>query len=346
MAFEELFKSTLKIHRMNMGPGNRSKTKEFSTTKQILYPYQYERAYFKEISRIQKSFLDPLTKIISEQLPGWISEFKVDSSLKRDSYINIDQIIESNNLKLDGFSEDYQELLQEEQQQVEETYVEQAEILLLFLNTLGSNIATFNDRQNQKHFKQLLGTTWTVPEPWLDEVINTWALTNFDLIRSLTVEGIAKVNFIVSQGIQFGETYSEIMAKIRKSNKNITQARSRLLARDQVGKLNGQLTKRRMQEAGVLLYIWATVKDERVRGNPNGKYPGAIPSHFIMDGKLCRWDDNNVYSLDNGKTWIPRPLKAPRAVPGQEIQCRCTGLGYFNDIINEIDNEIEEELVA
>lgn len=350
MAYEELFKNLLKIHRTNMGAGNRTKTKEFNNSSNILYPYQYERQYFKEISRIQKSFLNPLTKVISEQLPGWLQEYKVDKSVKLDSYISIDRIIlddiDISTIKLDTFSEDFENLIQEEQNKINEVYVTQAAVLLLFLNTLGKNTAEFNRKQLNKDFKKVLGTDWNPPEPWLDEVINTWSATNFDLIKSLTNEGIKRVNTIVSQGVQFGLTYKDIMRDIRKSNKNITQARSQLIARDQIGKLNGLLTKRRMEEVGISMYTWATVKDERVRGNPSGKYPGAVPSHFVMNGKLCRWDDNNVYSTDGGKTWIPRPLKAPRAIPGQKIQCRCTALGYFNDIIDEVDSEINEELAA
>jgi hypothetical protein len=359
MAYEELFKELLKAKRLNMGAGNRKKTKTFSTTKVWLYPTQWERAYFKEISKLQKSFLDPLTQYVRDNVDDWVQEYKVDSSIKRDSYLDNYLTLENtikahfrmvrrveNKEKFDGFTEDYQNMLEQEEAAVEETYVDNAAQIIAFITFIGNNTADFNDTQVQKFMKQALGVNWNVPEPWLQEVIDAWALNNYDLIKSLTNEGIKRVNTIVSNGVQMGQSTSDIMKEIRKSNKNITKARSALIARDQIGKLNGMLSKRRMQEAGLNWYIWQTVLDERVRGNPSGKYPKAVPSHYIMEGKLCKWGDNTVYSDDDGKTWKNRTGKMPIAIPGQEIQCRCTQLPYMDNIIEQVDNEINEELAA
>jgi hypothetical protein len=96
-----------------------------------------------------------------------------------------------------------------------------------------------------------------------------------------------------------------------------------------------------MESAGLSMYIWSTSGDERVRGDPGGFFPDAIPSHFAMDGLLCRWDDPTVYSDDGGKTWRDRPSGAVKLHPGEDYQCRCTALAYWQEIVDEADEQID-----
>jgi SPP1 gp7 family putative phage head morphogenesis protein len=94
----------------------------------------------------------------------------------------------------------------------------------------------------------------------------------------------------------------------------VTEERARVIARDQVGKLNGQLTELRQRQAGVTTYYWRTSRDERVR-----------EAHDVLEGMLCRWDDPTVYSDDGGATWKPRSaIGAFEGQPGGEFQCRCS----------------------
>jgi SPP1 gp7 family putative phage head morphogenesis protein len=82
--------------------------------------------------------------------------------------------------------------------------------------------------------------------------------------------------------------------------------RAAFIARDQASKWNGELNRFRQQDAGVTEYVWSTSGDERVRGNPDGKYPNAKPSHWAREGKTFRWN------------------KPPEdGHPGIAINCRC-----------------------
>jgi uncharacterized protein with gpF-like domain len=67
-----------------------------------------------------------------------------------------------------------------------------------------------------------------------------------------------------------------------------------------------------------------------------------------MDEGLCRWDNASVYSDDGGKTWKPRPSGAVMQHPGQDYQCRCTALSYWDELVDEVDAKIAqyEELDA
>ena len=69
----------------------------------------------------------------------------------------------------------------------------------------------------------------------------------------------------------------------------IGRRRADFIARDQLATVNGELTRARHQRLGGEEYIWDTSRDERVRGNPQGLYPRARPSHFVREGRAFRW---------------------------------------------------------
>lgn len=106
----------------------------------------------------------------------------------------------------------------------------------------------------------------------------------------------------------------------------VTERRAKIIARDQTSKLTSVLAQTRQQSIGVDEYIWRTVRDQRVVGNPAGKFPEGSSkhgNHYKMDGVHCRWDDPTVYSKDGGKTWIKREGDMPKNHPGHDILCRC-----------------------
>jgi SPP1 gp7 family putative phage head morphogenesis protein len=127
-----------------------------------------------------------------------------------------------------------------------------------------------------------------------------------------------------------GWSVSSLAQEILAMDSKISQGRANFIARDQIGKLNGHISQRRMESAGLSMYEWMTSGDERVR-----------ESHWIMDGLLCRWDDPTVYSDDGGKTWKDRPSGAVLLHPGDDFQCRCTSLAYWQEIVGEVDEQID-----
>ena len=82
-----------------------------------------------------------------------------------------------------------------------------------------------------------------------------------------------------------------------------------MLARDQIAKLNGDITQQQQQDAGVVEYVWSTSGDSRVR-----------PSHAALNHKRFRWDDPPVVDEKTGR----------RCHPGKDYQCRCCALPVFN----------------
>jgi SPP1 gp7 family putative phage head morphogenesis protein len=219
--------------------------------------------------------------------------------------------------------------------------------ITFFLTQTGNDVADFNSKQWQKFTKVILGQPFAPSEPWLDDAIGIWSTNNFRLVKSLSDEYIKKLNNTVLEGVSAGRPWDDIMKDVRKMDKNMTRSRARLLARDQVGKLNGQLTKRRNQEAGVSLYDWLTAGDERVRPvDPRLQASTSVPNHRLMSGTTNKWDDATVMSEDGGKTWKKRPSNMQGAIPGSQIQCRCTAASKFDEMIEEVDQELEQEEAA
>jgi SPP1 gp7 family putative phage head morphogenesis protein len=373
---ELLLKQLLTIRRRNMGKANRNRSRKTTEKINWLYPHSIEKRYAKGITTLMRSITLPATEEIFDQLDSWIDdyellqgridsiskEFKLPKKIIQDSIFNNKPIttfqyiksgnlsklkrdsirLEINKFRYDSYPDDFNVFMKELQEEFNKKILENPSTRA-FITTIGLQVSDQNKKQWHKFSKKLLGIEFVTDEPWETETIKSWGDTNLGLIKGLGDDYVKRINTIVSEGVQFGRTSQSIRKEIRKVNKDINKTRANLIARDQVGKLNGQLTKRRQQDAGLDWYIWSTAQDERVRGNPTGKYPKAVPSHFIMNGKVCKWNDNTVYSDDGGKTWKKRTGKMPIAIPGEEIQCRCTALAFFADILAEVDAGIKKE---
>lgn len=86
---------------------------------------------------------------------------------------------------------------------------------------------------------------------------------------------------------------------------DVTQSRAELIARDQVLKLNAEVTQKRHEAAGIVEFVWSTSRDERVR-----------PDHKVLEGKRYRYDDPPVVDRRRGT----------RGLPGIHFQCRCVAI--------------------
>ena len=194
------------------------------------------------------------------------------------------------------------------------------------LGNIADSAFSFNGGQYDKSCKSSLGVEFPSDESWWTGARKLWQDTNYDIIRSDIKKYIADINSATEQAVTNGWSVKALSDKIQALDAKITRSRANFIARDQMGKLNGTITQRRMQDIGLTMYEWSSSLDERVR-----------ESHAVMDGKLCRWDDATVYSEDGGKTWKPRPSGAVLMHPGMDYQCRCTALAWFDELLDEAD---------
>lgn len=159
----------------------------------------------------------------------------------------------------------------------------------------GTDVDAFHKRAIKEQFKRVLGIDIFASEPWHRNTMAAFVNQNVNLITTIEQRQLGRVNNIVSQGFATGLRHEEI-AKELVSSFDIAESDAARIARDQVSKLNGQLTMLRQTEVGVEKYRWITALDDRVR-----------PSHEEKHGKVYAWNDP---PNDTGH-------------PGEDINCRC-----------------------
>ncbi|MGD8707076.1 MAG: hypothetical protein PVI88_00145 [Nitrosopumilaceae archaeon] len=336
---KKLFLELLKLKRKEMGPGNRARSKNPVKGINWIYPFSVERKYAKWLQSMMQQIIEPATEFVRANVGNWIKEYA--------------------EMTADAYPGDLRVNIEDIEKTLKQIYEERGEEVRTLIADFGFQVSGQNIQQWKKFTKKVLGVEFVITEPWEIEIIKAWAEDNFTLVKSLSQEYIKKVNTIVSEAVTTGRTagylvkqptFKEIeqgvFRKLKKWNKNYAEYRTRLIARDQVGKLQGQFTQRRQEDAGIDSYFWVTAGDERVRGNPAGPWKNAVPSHYIMSGVLCRWDNVTLYSENNGKTWKKRKAKMPKAHPGQEIQCRCSAIPNMIDLVEQVDKLIENEKAA
>lgn len=109
-----------------------------------------------------------------------------------------------------------------------------------------------------------------------------------------------------------GRTPAQLRDRIEE-RLGVTERKATYIARDQVGTLNGQITRARHKAAGIESYVWTTAGDERVRD-----------LHRELDGKRFRYDDPPVIN-DAGDT----------GHPGDDHTCRCFQYPWLPEIEDE-----------
>ena len=331
-----LFKDLVKMNRKKLTP--RARKSRPKRTKIWQVPIGKEREMARLIKSILKKFSDIAMPRIKANLMGWVQSYKPD---RADSKHPIGDIVD-NWKRIDGFSDEYANIDLELEAEFGSIFLEGGRgINKAYINseleTLGISTSNWNQAQWLKFASEVTGLATAIPEPWLMEVVSAWKNTNYTMIKSLSQEYIKEMNRIVHSGVMSGKPWDEVMRDIRDKDWNITQYKASFLARDQIGKLNGQMSKRRQQESGVELYEWSTSRDERVR-----------ETHMNLEGKICSYDDDSVYAdtVAEAKAgnWQDRESADMFVgIPGEDFQCRCSGIPVMDDLLDDVDDEIQSD---
>lgn len=138
---------------------------------------------------------------------------------------------------------------------------------------------------------------------------------NVSLIRSLTTTPLDEVERVILRGFVAGDRH-ETIAKEIEQRFNVARSRARLIARDQVGKLNAQVGRDANKALGLNQFRWRSLRDNAVR-----------PQH-------AEWDRKShiaPFSYDGTQGYRPPEL------PGEAVQCRCYDEAVFDSIYAELD---------
>jgi uncharacterized protein with gpF-like domain len=164
---------------------------------------------------------------------------------------------------------------------------------------------------------QIVGIDPTFGQPTFVVLRDTYIENNVKLIKTIPEQDLASVEKIFSAPENVGRSVGEL-SDMLEERFDVSKSRAQRIARDQTLKLNAGITAERQRLAGISRYIWTTSKDERVRGNPLGKWPlpksGLGGDHYRLDGSIQTW---NAPPIVNTAT-------LRRAHPGFDYECRCT----------------------
>lgn len=177
------------------------------------------------------------------------------------------------------------------------------------------SLANMSRKLSIKEWKKAVKATLGIDlmdDYYLDEFyresLTRWIDENVNLIKTIPQETLSDMHNIVLEGFKSGKTTTSIVKEIQHTY-GVKRSSARLLARDQLSKLNGEIAKAQQQDAGVEEYIWSDSGDGRVRKR-----------HKQLNGKKFRWDDPPVIDTRTGR----------RGNPGDDYQCRCVALPVFD----------------
>lgn len=169
------------------------------------------------------------------------------------------------------------------------------------IDQVAGDVARYNRRDMGRVLAAVLGVDPLGTEQWLAGEAALFLKSNAALITKLEDETRGKVQAAVAEAVKRGTRVEALTEEILGIDGivDVSISRARLIARDQVSKFNGDLTRIRQTEVGIEEYVWATAGDERVR-----------ETHAAHAGKTYRWDSPPA---DTGH-------------PGEDYQCRCVAI--------------------
>lgn len=195
--------------------------------------------------------------------------------------------------RLDAPADDLARMLERLRVRVAAAVIPPGEIARI-AESISRDVSRHNRGQLDIVFEATIGVGLPATEPGIADVLRAFVRENVRRMKNLSNEALDRVEASVLRGFRRGRTNASIAADIQ-ADLGISRRRARLIARDQIASLNGELTQIRQASMGVQEYIWRTAGDERVR-----------PSHAALDGTRQRWDDPPA-----------------EGHPGEPINCRC-----------------------
>jgi SPP1 gp7 family putative phage head morphogenesis protein len=177
--------------------------------------------------------------------------------------------------------------------------------------TFAQRTSTYQRIQLERQVHAALGANVFASEPNLRPQIDGFVAENVSLITALPQRTLAEIEQAATRALMNATLHKNLAAEIE-DRLGVAEEKAKLIARDQVGKLYGQVNATRQQALGVERFIWRTVEDERVRTR---------------------------HRLINGKTYKYPKGHPTEGVPGQPINCRCYADPVFDDVLDAAESE-------
>lgn len=245
------------------------------------YPLSHERHYQKQLTALVNKMHDVVFANMNT-INAYIKQYRTDDE-SADQLERIKQI-----------------LIEQYGTEVTKEFIERK------VNEMFDTINGYNANEMTQTLKSAFGVDMFAANPDLDTLKTLWANENIAYTKSIETQYFDRTANIISNAVRNGDLTKDVSSQIE-AQTGVSQRRAQVIARDQIGTLNGQLTQVRQTDVGIRQYIWRTSEDRRVR-----------PEHRARDGKTFDWDN-----------------PPPDGHPGVPVSCRCVALPIIDiDKIN------------
>ncbi len=262
-----------------------------------LSPRPIERDYLHELLIL----MSPARALVNERLVYELASFAREAVIRSDDDDDshgerIDAWSDRVDFIMDGVRVEYAKRI--DKQRVRNT-----------ARSAGFHAEKFNREQMNRQLRTLLRFDVVGQDPMLEGMMKAFTQENVALITSIPSRYFDEIESTVIRQFRQGKRAEEVADKLQERY-DVSESRAALIARDQIGKFNGELTQVRQTNLGIERYIWRTSRDERVR-----------ESHQELEGEVFDWVGGR---------------QPPEGHPGMPIQCRCTAEPYLQDLIDAL----------
>lgn len=252
-----------------------------------------ERQYYRLMRQYQLAYRQILEEEISDTLPRLREQAKQDLPA---------------GVRLDDFNDDIERMFDRALRRLNAKFPPET------LKAWGKGVAVAISGLSKRNVTKMVKTEFDADPVFNDAgelapYLSNRVSENVALIQSIPRERRENFQNMLIRNVNDGTPVRDVVKQVRKEFQK-TQNRAQLLARDQINKLNGEITQFRLRKIGVQRYIWRTVGDERVRSR-----------HAAVNGKMFKWDDPPAVGVNGQKV-----------NPGQDIQCRCYAEPVLDDV--------------
>lgn len=162
-------------------------------------------------------------------------------------------------------------------------------------------------KKSERDLKKSVGIDAFSGNAKMQEYLRASSIANAQLIKSIPGRYLEDVSATVMENMRAGMRPSYITKSLQEKY-GISERRAKFIARDQTGKINGDLAEKQQVAAGFEYFQWIDSDDSRVR-----HWHSVIANRVTEYGK-------GVYRWDN----LPLNEKGIPIKPGQDYGCRCT----------------------
>ena len=275
-------------------------------------PFSIEREYTRFLLLYQKKYEQLISESIRDQLPilkAWAKPETIEAISDQQKRLDVD------------IPKSIANILEQIQKRLESAFPDA--LLQRWIKRMMDRVYILSAKNQAKHLEVFskgkrtgkieIGSLLLSNKKKLDPYFQNILDQNIQLIRSIPQSKIPALKNALTYAVT-NDLSNRDIAKMIQKNFQATKNQARLIARDQVGKLNGSLDQYQQEQIGVKKYIWRTMHDKAVR-----------PDHDKLDGTVQRWDKPPIVDKKSGR----------RGHPKDDFQCRCFAEAILDDVLDE-----------